>query len=536
MIDQEKYVKVVADPLAKKTEDGGVNNTQIYITENGTYEPERPYTGFDLVTVNVSEKEIIPLSITPTTSPQTFNPTPIVDAYVPVTVSAVDSSIDSNITADNIKSGVSILGVQGNVIELKGQTRDEYLTWYTGNVFEPNNGKNGITSIIVRPKNYTTNSGSYYIVTPTTSQQTVNIPNGYSGIGALSVEAVTSSIDSNIQAQNIVQGTTILGVAGTAPAVSYPVRQMSISNGKLLAYVSGDSMPLKLGSETITDVGDYALVGICRNLTYIGNINWNSLTEVSGERALSYCYYYSNITGNITFNNIQNVAGSYAFYNAFSYSTINGNIEFKGIVVDTTSVSYNTNQFYYAFAYSVLGIVDFSNLETTTLSYSFQYAFYASTGTVKFNKLKTISGSSAFNYAFSGDQYSTGQTKGVSIIGLFDSIETVTGSYAFRYAFQYNHQINGAITFSKLNTISASQVLQYAFRYCPNLTSLSFPALTSMSFGSYTNQFDNMLQGCSGVTVHFPNNLQSVIGSWASVTGGFGGTNTTVLFDLTATE
>jgi len=45
-----------------------------------------------------------------------------------------------------------------------------------------------------------------------------------------------------------------------------------------------------------------------------------------------------------------------------------------------------------------------------------------------------------------------------------------------------------------------------------------------------------MLSGCSNVTVHFPSNLQSVIGSWYDVQNGFGGTNTTVLFDLPATE
>ena len=536
MIDQEKYVKIVANPLERQSADEQtVNNVDATFTENGIYTAELPYTGFGIVTVAVPEKVIQSLSITPTTSQQTISAGGGVDGYAPITVNAVTSAIDSNIQAGNIKSGVSILGVQGSVVELKGQTRDEYLTWYTGNVFEPNSGYNGITSIVVRPKNYTTNSGSYYIVTPTTSQQTVSIPNGYSGIGALRVEAVTSSIDSNIQAQNIVQGTTILGVVGTAPAVSYPYRQMSVSNGKLLAYVSGYSMPIKTGDTTITDVGEFALASSCRSLNYTGNINWNSLTTISGERAFTYCYYYSNITGNITFNGLQTVLANYAFYYAFSNSTITGNIEFKGIV-DMTGGYYYTYQFYYAFAYATLGVVDFSNLETLSGGYNFQYAFYSSTGTAKFNKLKTISASSAFNYAFSGDPYTSGSTKGVSIVGIFDSIETVTGSSAFRYAFQYNYQISGAITFNKLSVMSGSQIFQYAFRYCPNLTSLSFPALTSTSFGSYTNQFEYMLQGCSDVTVHFPSNLQSVIGSWTSVTNGFSGTNTTVLFDLTATS
>ena len=68
------------------------------------------------------------------------------------------------------------------------------------------------------------------------------------------------------------------------------------------------------------------------------------------------------------------------------------------------------------------------------------------------------------------------------------------------------------------------------------VTTLSFPALKSTSFGSRTDQFKNMLSGVTGCTVHFPSNLQAVIGSWADVTSGFGGTNTTVLFDLPQTE
>ena len=68
------------------------------------------------------------------------------------------------------------------------------------------------------------------------------------------------------------------------------------------------------------------------------------------------------------------------------------------------------------------------------------------------------------------------------------------------------------------------------------LMSVSFPALTSQSFGASTNQFSGMLSMDEGVTVHFPSNLQSVIGDWSDVKNGFGGTNTTVLFDLPATE
>lgn len=56
---------------------------------------------------------ITSLNVTPTTSAQTITAPSGTDGYSPVNVSAVTSSIDSNITAGNIKSGVSILGVTG---------------------------------------------------------------------------------------------------------------------------------------------------------------------------------------------------------------------------------------------------------------------------------------------------------------------------------------------------------------------------------------------------------------------------------------
>lgn len=92
-----------------------------------------------------------------------------------------------------------------------------------------------------------------------------------------------------------------------------------------------------------------------------------------------------------------------------------------------------------------------------------------------------------------------------------------------------------SMTFSSLSVVG-STALSWCFWNTRSLTSLSFPALTSNSFGNYTNCFYSMLSGVTGCTVHFPSNLQSVIGNWEDVLDGFGGTNTTVLFDLTATS
>lgn len=89
------------------------------------------------------------------------------------------------------------------------------------------------------------------------------------------------------------------------------------------------------------------------------------------------------------------------------------------------------------------------------------------------------------------------------------------------------------ILLENVTTIGA-QGLRQAFQGC-KLSSISFPSLNSKSFGSSRDQFYRMLYLTTGCTVHFPSNLKSLIGSWSDVTSGFGGTNTTVLFDLPAT-
>ena len=87
----------------------------ITITENGTHD----VTDYAEAVVNVSDVPAVveSLSITPSTSQQTFTPASGVDGYAPVNVSAVDSTIDKNITAGNIKKDVTILGVTGTLEE-----------------------------------------------------------------------------------------------------------------------------------------------------------------------------------------------------------------------------------------------------------------------------------------------------------------------------------------------------------------------------------------------------------------------------------
>lgn len=58
-------------------------------------------------------------------------------------------------------------------------------------------------------------------VSPSTSQQTVTADSGYSGLGTVTVNAVTAAIDANIVAENILDGVTILGVTGEVVEASF---------------------------------------------------------------------------------------------------------------------------------------------------------------------------------------------------------------------------------------------------------------------------------------------------------------------------
>lgn len=57
-------------------------------------------------------------------------------------------------------------------------------------------------------------------VNPSTNSQNVTADSGYTALGSVTVNPVTSAIDSNIQASNIKTGVTILGVTGTYSGAS----------------------------------------------------------------------------------------------------------------------------------------------------------------------------------------------------------------------------------------------------------------------------------------------------------------------------
>lgn len=85
--------------------------SNIEITANGTYEKE---DGYNRVVVNVERKiRLQEKTIDPATTTVVVTPLVWFDGLSKVTVNPVDSNIDPNIVPENIKTGVTILGVEG---------------------------------------------------------------------------------------------------------------------------------------------------------------------------------------------------------------------------------------------------------------------------------------------------------------------------------------------------------------------------------------------------------------------------------------
>ena len=287
----------------------------------------------------------------------------------------------------------------------------------------------------------------------------------------------------------------------------------NIANAYDKCYRKGATMPVLQDSQRLPSCIESIPSesgGIPRQVSYNGTYeripDWYTFTLPNnavdlGEKALYYAFYDDIRLDNVDFNNLVNISGvsamNYAFWGATRLSS------------------------FYA-----------EHLETITGQYALSYAFYKSgIQTVYLPELKEINSNGIWNYAF----HSCSNLGTVYL----PKLEYINGSGALAKAFgvpEGSTNSLSSVEFTSLKTLRGVGSLRYLFENRTNLQSLYFPALRSDSFGNLKNQFDNMLAGIDGCTVHFPSNLQSILSTWTSVQNGFGGTNTTVSYDLDPTS
>ena len=217
------------------------------------------------------------LSVTPRTNSLSYAG----GYYSSINIGAVTASIDSNIIASNIKQGVTILGVTGNLISEDIERITETIT--------PSS-----TSDIVRTNRF---------------------------YDRLTVQKVTSNIDSNIQPANIKSGVTILGVEGTLEQdVNYQAGTLTVLSSKYINY----SPVWQEGTITSNFVVEDNETGFCSVTDIIGT----GYTKIK-------CYFNLVQAQDIVFEYNQ-ITGIYAVFSEIDKPLGSG-------LDTTTNVFYNTN-------------------------------------------------------------------------------------------------------------------------------------------------------------------------------------------------
>lgn len=156
-------------------------------------------------------------TVSPSTSQQIIVPSQNHDGLSSVTIDAVDASIDENIQSQNIKDGVTILGVEGTYVPPAPSLQNKS-------------------------------------VTPTISAQEISCDSQFDGLGVVSVAGVTSSIDQNITSGNIKKDVDILGVTGTFEGASPTLQDKTVSPSGSTFTVYPDAQFDALSSVTVNGV------------------------------------------------------------------------------------------------------------------------------------------------------------------------------------------------------------------------------------------------------------------------------------------
>ncbi len=446
------------------------------IQANGVYNASDDNAdGFSSVTVVVPKPapNIQELNITPSTEPQTITVPGTIDGYGPVNVSGVE-----NVSSENIKEGVSILGIQGSVVELNGETVN---------------------------------------ITPTTNEQVIEPTAPKNAITRATVSPVTSSIDSNIQPENIVKGKTILGVQG-----EWAGPRKTVSRDGVLGPDVVSAHILDLTGVTV--IGKYQLCEAyygSQRLT--GEVDLSMITRMDDQACSRAFYNCRNIT-HVDISSLR-IFGTYSCYNMFSACTGIQSVNF-GSLESISGISCCQEMFY-----GCTGITDvtFSALKMV-YGGCLRSMFYGCTGiqTVNMPLLTVLDG--GYSCASMFEKCSSIQSIDLS------SLKTLYANTTCQLMFASCTSLTN-VSLPSLSVIGGALQCEGMFSQCTNLSKLSFPAITTSSFISGRDHFRNMCSGASNVTLHFPSNVRSVIEGLTgySETAPFGATAGQVLFDLPAT-
>ena len=202
---------------------------------------------------------IEPLTVTPTDEEQTITPTPGVDGFAPVVVGACPVCPTPHIQPLSVTPSTSGQTFTPTApVDGYGPVDVAAVDSTIDNNIQPQNIKAGVDILGV--------TGAYHgtiaplNVSPATTAQTVTPPAGTDGYAPVTVDAVTAAIDANIQPANIKQGVDILGVMGTMPAPDGDELTFDFGDGNEQTFVSSTEYDGALESNALYSTA--SLVGV----------------------------------------------------------------------------------------------------------------------------------------------------------------------------------------------------------------------------------------------------------------------------------
>lgn len=328
----------------------------------------------------------------------------------------------------------------------------------------------------------TTGGGSANIqslnVTPLVESQTITPPLGVDGFSPINVSAVTSSIDSNISAENIKKDVTILGVTGSYEGSGGSETKFGLGIDSFIGDTVNGVLQAPALEETdlvfddVTDLGDNALAyAFCgKGVTSVSFPNLINLTNYEG---LAQAFKNCNSLASISFPNLTIISGSNAMASAFAENWSDG----------------------------------------ITLLLSMP-------------ELTTVSGQYAMDGAFSSNI----ALKSLSLPKL-----TTIGNYSCRSLCSYCRYLT-SVSLPSLTTVGSAG-LSNAFAGTA-ITRIDFPKLTTVEIDSFQIEeggWEKIFSNCQNLTeIHFRADMANDIPTMIGYNDKWGASNATIYFDLGA--